>query len=236
MAVSNGDVFKSTKPFRVNESNLVKVSRVKESARKGSRRRKKLALKQARIHQKIARQRKQHRYDTAHKVLNYGAKVIFIENLNLKGLTKRNKAKSDSNGNYLPNGQSAKSGLNKSWSDAAFGMFFDTLSAVAEKAGVSVIKVNPAYTSQVLCYRNVVAFPNTSVREYFDEELGLIIDRDVSAALNIKQRGLQVFPVPKKVSKQEGIKIVKDLDTSIVTAMVNVFKTINQAHNYSRQA
>ena len=63
------------------------------------------------------------------------------------------------------------------------------------------------------------------------ESLTLII----SAALNIKQRGLQVFPVPKKASKREGIKITRDLDTSIVTTMINVFKTINQAHNYSRQ-
>ncbi|MGK7956167.1 MAG: RNA-guided endonuclease InsQ/TnpB family protein [Crocosphaera sp.] len=234
LAVSNGDLVKSAKPFRVDESNLAKVSTVKESAKKGSRRRNKLARKQALIHQKIASQRKQHRYDTAHRIVNSGAKAIFVENLNLKGLTKRNKAKSDGEGNYLPNGQSAKSGLNKSWSDAAFGMFFDALSAVAGKAGVSVIKVNPAYTSQVLCYRNVVTFPNTSVREYFDEELGLIIDRDINAALNIKQRGLQVFPVPKKASKQKGVKIVRDLDTTIVTAMIDVFQRINQAHNYSR--
>ena len=236
LAVSNGDIVKSAKPFRLNESDLAKVSTVQESAKKGSRRRKKLARKQARIHQKIARQRKQHRYNTAHKVINSGAKVIFIENLNLKGLTKRNKAKPDGEGNYLPNGQSAKSGLNKSWSDAAFGMFFNTLTAVAEKAGVSVTKVNPAYTSQVLCYRNEITFPDNSVREYFDKELGLIIDRDISAALNIKQRGLQVFPVPKRVSKQEGVKIVRDLDTSIVTTMIDVFKRINQAHNHSRQA
>ncbi len=136
----------------------------------------------------------------------------------------------------MPNGQSAKSGLNKSWSDAAFGMFFDTLTAVAGKAGVSVIKVNPAYTSKVLSYRNEMVFNDVSIREYFDEELGLTIDRDVNAALNIKQRGLQVYPLPKKASKQKGIKIVRDLDTSIVTAMIDVFQRMNQAHNYSRQA
>ena len=246
LALSNGETIKSVKSFRVNESSLAKISKAKELAKKGSRKRRKLARKQAKFHQTIARVRKQHRYDTAHKIVDSGAKNIFVEDLNLQGLSKRNKAKLDDSGKYLPNGQSAKSGLNKSWSDAAFGMFFDTLTAVAEKAGVSVTKVNPAYTSQVLCYRNEITFPDTSVREYFDEELGLIIDRDISAALNIKQRGLQVFPVPRKVLKQkahrtrrtssareaeqEGVQIQRDLNTSIVTAMIDVFKTMNQAH------
>ena len=109
-------------------------------------------------------------------------------------------------------------------------MFFGTLTVVAEKAGVSVIKVNPAYTSKVLSYRNEIVFDDVSIREYFDEELGLTIDRDVNAALNIKQRGLQVYPLPKKTRKQGKIKIVRDLDNSIVTAMINVFKSMNQAH------
>ena len=182
-----------------------------------------------------SRQRKQHRYDTSHRIIDSGAKVIFVENLNLKGLSKKNKAKSDGKGGYLPNGQSAKSGLNKSWSDAAFGMFFDTLTAVAEKAGVSVVKVNPAYTSKVLSYRNEIVFDDVSIREYYDEELGLYVDRDINAALNIKQRGLQVYPLPKKTWKQGTVKIVRDLDSSIVTAMIHVFKSMNQAHSYTRQ-
>ncbi|MGL5065764.1 MAG: hypothetical protein ACRC62_37825, partial [Microcoleus sp.] len=70
---------------------------------------------------------------------------------NLKGLTKRNKIKQDDDGTYLPNGQSAKSGLNKSWQDAAFGQFFKTLDYIALKAGAVVVSQKPAYTSMVLC-------------------------------------------------------------------------------------
>jgi len=40
----------------------------------------------------------------------------------------------DEDGKFLPNGQSAKSGLNKSWNDATFGAFFKTLEYIAEKA------------------------------------------------------------------------------------------------------
>ena len=85
-------------------------------------------------------------------MIDSGKKVIFIEDLNLKGLSRRNKKKQDEQGSYLPNGQSAKSGLNKSWSDAGFGNFLEILSNIAEKAGIVVKKVNPAYTSQVLPY------------------------------------------------------------------------------------
>lgn len=76
LALSNGDVIKSAKPFRINESNLAKVSKAKESANKGSSKRRKSARKKARFHQQIARQRKQHRYNTAHELVNSGAKTI----------------------------------------------------------------------------------------------------------------------------------------------------------------
>jgi len=86
-------------------------------------------------------------YKTAHKLVHSGKKVFFYEALNLSGLTKRNAVKQDEKGNYLPNKQSAKSGLNKSWLDAAFGQFFSTLGYIAEKAGAVAVEKNPAYTS-----------------------------------------------------------------------------------------
>ena len=63
-------------------------------------------------------------------------------------MTRRNKAKLDEAGYFLPNGQSAKSGMNKSFADAGIGQFFDILSFKAENAGVRVVKVNPRGTSQ----------------------------------------------------------------------------------------
>jgi putative transposase len=69
------------------------------------------------------------------------------------------------NGKYLPNGQSAKSGLNKSWLDAAFGQFFKTLDYIAGKAGAAVILQKPAYTSMILSYRNEVGFHRYAIFE-----------------------------------------------------------------------
>ena len=92
-------------------------------------------------------------------------------------------------GHYLPNGQAAKSGLNKSWNDAAFGQFFATLDYIAAKAGAVVIAKNPAYTSMVLSYRNELIFTDCSIRGYWDEAENLMVDRDVNAAINLKRVG-----------------------------------------------
>jgi putative transposase len=111
-------------------------------------------------------------------------------------LTKRNKVKQDNDGTYLPNNQSAFSGLNKSWLDAAFGQIFKTLQYIAEKAGSVVIPQKPAYTSMVLGYRNEIIFTDCGIREYGDEQNSLMVDRD-NAAINLKRFGLNIFPCIK---------------------------------------
>jgi putative transposase len=130
--------------------------------------------------------------------VNTGKKVFFHEELNLRGLTRRNAPKADGDGGFLPNGQSSKSGLNKSWLDAAFGQFFKLLGQVAAKANASVVEVKPNYTSQILSYRDDFVFTDQNMRQYFDQGLKLYIDRDVNASINIKRVGLDVFPTIKR--------------------------------------
>jgi len=118
LATSEGKKLPSVKSFRKNQSKLAKVSRQKALRKKGSARRKKLAKREGRIHQTIARSRRDHAYKTAHQLVRTEKKVFFHEKLNLAGLSKRNEAKKDDNGNFIKNGQASKSGLNKSWNDA----------------------------------------------------------------------------------------------------------------------
>ena len=153
-------------------------------------------------------------------------KVFFVEDLNLQGLRKRNKTKKDNQGNYLPNGQSAKSGLNKSWSDASFGQFFDIFSYIAVKAGAVVKKVNPAYTSQLLPYRDEFVFTDCSIRKYWDEIEQVWVDRDISAAINLKRVGLELFPT---INRRSG-KIVKTQTNSTTKEVLAVLKGIPEAY------
>jgi len=197
LATSEGVKLPSLKSFRKSQSKLASISKRKSTKKKGSKSRRKLAKCEAKLHQQIARARKDRAYNTAHSLLNTGKKVFFHEKLNLAGLSRRNKVKTDEMGKFLPNGQSAKSGLNKSWADAAFGQFFNILKFKAEKAGALVIPVNPQYTSQLLPYKDEFVFTDCSIREYWDEELNLLIDRDLSSSVNIKRVGLGLFPTIK---------------------------------------
>jgi putative transposase len=194
LATSEGEKLPSLKPLRKNQTQLDRISTKRNKRKRGSRSRRKLAKREAKQHQRIARSRQEFHYKTAHKLARTGAKFFFYEDLNLKGLTKRNKVKQYDDGTYLPNGQSAKSGLNKSWLDAAFGQFFKTLDYIAEKAGAVVISQKPAYTSMVLSYRNEIIFTDGSIRDYWDEQNSLMVDRDINAAINLKRLGLDIFP------------------------------------------
>ena len=77
------------------------------------------------------------------------------------------------------------------------GQFFNILKFKAEKASALIIPVNPQYTSQLLPYKDEFIFTNCNIRKYWDEEYQLLVDRDISAGINIKRVGLDVFPTLK---------------------------------------
>jgi putative transposase len=233
LATSCGSKLPSLKSFRKSQDRLAKVSKRKSTKKKGSARRRKLAKREAREHQRIARSRKDHAYKTAHKLVRTGKKVFFHEDLNLRGLTKRNKAKKDENGTFIPNKQSAKSGLNKSWNDAAFGQFFTTLDYIASKAGAKVMGVNPAYTSMLLAYRDEIVFTDCSIRNYFDREERFNVDRDINAAINIKRVGLGLFPTIK--SRRGKVVITTTATASTSKEVLVVLKNARSGHLQSRE-
>jgi putative transposase len=212
LAMSLGEKLPSLKPLRKNQAKLDRISKKRNKRKRGSKSRRKLAKKKAKQHQKIARFRQDFHYNTVHKVVKFGAKFFFHEDLNVEGLTKRNKVKQDDDETYLTNGLSAFWGLNKSWLDAAFGQFFETLEYIAEKAGSVVIPQKPAYTSMVLGYRNEIIFTDGGIREYWDEQNSLMVDRDINAAINLKRLGLDIFPSIK--SRGGNLSIVGTMDDS----------------------
>jgi putative transposase len=228
LATSEGETLASLKPLRKGLDKLGQLQTKKNKLNIGSCRRRKLAKKEGRLHQRIARSRKDFQYKSAHKLVKSEKKVFFHEELNLKGLTKRNAPKQDEQGTYLPNGQSAKSGLNKSWLDAAFGQFFSILSYIAGKAGAVVIEKNPAYTSQLLSYRDEFVFTDARMRNYWDEKLKIWVDRDINAAVNLKRVGLDVFPTIKR--RTGNPVVVSSTTNSTSKEVLTVLKKTSEAH------
>lgn len=223
LATSEGEKLPSLKVLRKSQYKLNKISLIRNKTKRGSKSRRKLAKKEGYLHQKIARSRKDFHYKTAHKLIRTGKKVFFPEKLNLQGLSKRNKPKQDETGSYLPNGQSAKSGLNKSWNDAAFGQFFQIFSYIAEKAGTVVIPQNPAYTSQILSYRNEIVFTDLDTRSYWDEKKSFKVDRDINAAINLKKLGLGMFP---RIKRRSGKIVIEGSITN--STMKEILHILNR--------
>jgi len=112
--------------------------------------------------------------------------------LSLKNLTKRAKIKTDiEDGNlvYLPNGQAAKSGLNKSMLDASHGQFATVLKYVAWKLGKSVLFVDPKGTSQH-CWNCLNKVPKELSERWHSCQCGESLERDENSAKLIKRIGL----------------------------------------------
>jgi putative transposase len=142
------------------------LSRQKE----GSNRYKKQQNKVARIHQRIARQRQDFHYRTAHDLVKK-YDLIAVEDLKVKNLARNSK-------------------LAKSIYDVAWSAFITILEAVAVKRGVHVVKVPPHGTSQD-CSGCGVKVPKTlSIRTHECHKCGLTMDRDENAAINILHRAL----------------------------------------------
>jgi putative transposase len=196
-ALDTGEFVDIPQHFRHSEAKLAKLQQKVATRKKGSKARKLLNRRIGRLHQRIARQRKQFHFETAKQVLQK-APVVFVEDLAVKNMSSRCKPKQDEEGNYVANGQSRKSGLNKSIADAGWAQFIDILSFKAESAGGKVVKVNPKNTSQV-CSNCLNVVPKTLKERWHDcDRCNLSIDRDTNSAILIKKVGLGVVLTIKR--------------------------------------
>jgi putative transposase len=147
-------------------------------------------LKVARIYEKITNSRMDIIHKTTLKLVKQ-FDTIYLEDLNVKGMSKRCKSKQDENGKYLPNGQSAKSGLNKSILDVAWGKFIDVLEYKANWNDKQVIHINRFFPSSKTCSK--CGWINNQLtlkdRSWTCPECGSVHDRDFNAAINILNEG-----------------------------------------------
>lgn len=175
--------------FRRYEARIAKWQAKKAEMPHGDCRRRILAIRIARLQKKVARSRKDWQFKLAHKLFA-DCDVIFCEDLKLKNLIRRNKLKADIQGKVTTNNQAAKSGLNKSMTDAALGQFVQILEWVAFKLGKRVIKINPAGTSQH-CHACLNKVPKT-LKDRWHHCPGCLesLPRDVNSGKLIKRLGL----------------------------------------------
>jgi len=169
--------------FRKGEKKREKLQQALSKKKRGSHRRKKAVQSVAKAHRKVRNQRADFLHKESRKLVNQYGLIVF-EELQPANMSRRAKPKQDENGTYLPNGGSAKSGLNKSIQDAGWGQFVGYCTYKAENAGRTVVQVNPRYTSQV-CSGCGTIRKKTLEERWHSCECGTELDRDHNAAINI---------------------------------------------------
>ena len=142
---------------------------------KGSRNREKQRIRVAKLHEKIANQRKDFLHKQSRQIANV-YDCVCIENLNMQAMA-----------------QSLNFG--KSVSDNGWGMFTTFLQYKLEELGKRLVRIDKFFASSQLCsicgYKN----PETkdlSIREWNCPCCQTHHDRDINAAINIRNEGMRI--------------------------------------------
>ena len=172
---SNGETMENPHNFCSAERKLRKQQRRSSRRVKGSKRRRKANVQVAKTHLKVKRQRRDFHFKVAKKYAE-SSSMICVEDLNIAGMIQNHH-------------------IAKSIADAGWAQFLDILSSKVEETGGQVVRVPAYYTSQKCSSCGEIVPKSLSVRTHVCSHCGYVADRDVNAALNILQAGLQKIPL-----------------------------------------
>ena len=149
---------------------LKRENRRLSQCQKESNNRNKQRIKVARLHEKVANQRKDFLHKLSRKITNsYDA--VCIEDLNMQAMSKA-------------------LNFGKSVADNGWGMFVNQLSYKLTEAGKELVKIDKWFPSSKTCSRCGAVKDTLSLSErIYKCDCGLVIDRDINAAINIKNQG-----------------------------------------------
>jgi putative transposase len=173
---SDGSKYQNPRHLKKHERNLKrkqrKLSRKKDKTT-AKRREAKRAV--ARVHSKISRVREDFLHKLSRKTVNEN-QVIVVENLAVKNMVK----------NHC---------LAKSISDAGWGVFTTMLKYKAEQDGKIYLEIGRFFPSSHLCSNTLLSIPkmDLSVRLFDCPRCGQKHDRDINAAINIRNEGLRIL-------------------------------------------
>ncbi len=179
--LSNGDVYGNLKLFRSMKDKLRRSQRSLARKKKGSNRREKQKRVVAKLHEKVRNQRNDYLHKTTTGIVRR-FNTICIEDLNIQGMVKNKN-------------------LSLAIAEIGWGIFIRMLIYKSELGGINLIKIGRYDPSSKMC--SICGHINTeltlSVRNWVCS-CGASHDRDVNAAVNVKNIGLRNRPSFDNVS------------------------------------
>ena len=172
---SDGSKFDNPKPLKKRTKNLKRKQQKLSRKQKGSNRRKKARRIVARVHEKIANSRKDFQHKLSRKLVNEN-QVIIVENLAVKNMVKNHT-------------------LAKAISDCGWSEFTRQLKYKAQRDGKTYLEIERFFPSSKTCHvcLNQIGSLSLEVRSWTCSSCNTKHDRDVNAAINIRNEGLRVL-------------------------------------------
>jgi putative transposase len=174
LTLSDGTKVDNPRWFKQSEKKLARVQRKLSKRIKGSKNRNKQRLKVAKQHQKVSNQRKDFQHKLSRKIVDDSqVSMIFVEDLNVRGMLKNRK-------------------LAKHISSVAWGQFLRFLEYKAHRAGKFFGKIGRFEPSSKMCHvcGHINHDLDLSERTWQCPHCLSVLDRDINAAINIRDIGL----------------------------------------------
>jgi len=171
LADSNGNTVDNPRFLRKAEKKLKRLHRQVSRKKKKSSNRKKARKKLAKAYLKVTRQREDFARKTANTLIT-SHDLIAYEDLKIRNMVKNRH-------------------LAKSIHDAGWGIFLHWVKAYGAMHDIPVIAVPAQYTSQNCSACGTLVKKSLSVRTHMCTGCGVVLDRDLNAALNILSKALE---------------------------------------------
>ncbi len=172
---SDGTKHGNPKYYRKYEVRLAKKQKSLSRKQKGSSNRNQAGIKVAKVHNKITRCREDFLHKLSRKLVDEN-QVIVVENLAVRNMVKNHK-------------------LALAISDAGWGQFCTMLKYKAEWSGKIYVEVDRFFPSSKTCSNCLHQVDNISlnIRSWQCPKCKTLHDRDINAAVNIKNEGLRLL-------------------------------------------
>ncbi len=167
---SQGCTVENPRYYRKAEKRLMRLHRHLSRKKKGSHNRKKARQQLAKAYLKVQRQREDFARKQANALVS-SSDLIAYEHLQIRNMVKNRH-------------------LAKSIHDAGWGQFIAWVKAYGAMHGIPVVAVAPQYSSQACSACGTLVKKALSVRTHICPGCGVVLDRDLNAALNILQKAL----------------------------------------------
>lgn len=170
---SNGEIGSNHKYYHESQTKLAKAQRKLRHMTVGSSNYKKQQKKIAAIYKRTANQRNDNLHKLSTKIAN-SYDVVCVESLDMKNMSRTLK-------------------LGKATMDNGYGMFLNMLEYKLTDRGKHFVKVDKWFPSTQLCSSCGAVHKLGLKDRLYKCECGLVIDRDINAAINIKNEGLRIL-------------------------------------------